>query len=186
MSGLDNRQAALHEAITFYSGTVASILPGPGGHIPELLRIASIFYQWLTAPITLTVVIDPLTYKQGGDIVGVPTVFTEGNPHMATLPDTFQVLLSVQEKDSKGQPVTADTITWTTDNPDAGVLNVSADTYSAMFVGGVPGVAHVTMADSANPALTGTATITVEAGDAVSLVVTEGTPEPQPPPPPVP
>jgi hypothetical protein len=179
----DNRQAALHEAITFYSGTVASVLPGPGGHIPELLRIAGIFYQWLTMPVSLTVEIDPLTYQQDDPAgPGTPTIYTGGNVHMATLPDTFQVLLSVSEKDSKQQPVTADTITWTTDNPEAGVLNVSPDTYSATFVAGVPGVANVTLADAANPALTGTATITVQAGDAVSLVVTEGTPEPQPAP----
>ena len=184
----DNRQFALHQAITYYT---AITTPGPQygqgqvTHAADVAHIADVFYHWLTAVTRLQVKIDPFTYPQrghGGH--GTPTIYTEGNPHMATLTDTQQVLLSVAELDAKGEPVTADTLTWVSDNPAAGVLTPSADTYSAEFVAGAPGVANITVADAANAALTGTLVLTVVSGAATSLVVSEGTPEDQPPAPP--
>lgn len=181
----DNRQFALHQAITYYT---ALTTPGPQygqaqvTHAADVARIADIFYRWLTAVTRLQTRIAPFTYPQRGRPGSrTPTIYTEGNAHMATLTDTQQVLLSVAETDAKGEPVTADVLTWVSDNPAAGALNVSADTYSAEFVAGAPGTANITVADSANPALTGTLVLTVVSGAATSLVVSEGTPEDQPP-----
>lgn len=181
----DNRQFALHQAITYYTAIATpgpQYGPVPVQHAADVVRIADIFYRWLTAATRLQLRIAPFTWPQRDNASrGTPTIYTEGNPHMATLTDTQQVLLSVAETDAKGEPVTADTLTWVSDNPAAGALNVSTDTYSAEFVAGAPGVANITVADSANPALTGTLVLTVVSGAATSLVVSEGTPEEQPP-----
>jgi len=186
LHGQDNRQAALLEAVTYYTAVTTpgpQYGPGPLQHATTVTQIADIFYRWLTTPIRLKTEIAPFTYPQNAPRAGhgTPTIYNEGSIHMATLTDTQQVLLSVAETDAKGEPVTADTLTWTSDNPAAGVLNVSTDTYSAEFVAGAPGVANITVADTANPALTGALVLTVVSGAATSLVVTEGTPEDQPP-----
>jgi hypothetical protein len=179
----DNRQFALSEAIR-YIANIGYHIPGFSQENPAgVLQIAESFYQWLTVPIQLSLEIASLTYAQGKHSgPGTPTDYYEGNTHMATLSDTQQVLLSVAETDSKGAPVTADTLTWTVDDPTVIALTVSADTsYSATAVAGVPGSAVVTVADnSTTPPLTGTVALTVVAGAATSLVVSEGTPEPQP------
>ena len=181
----DNRQFALHQAIAYYTATTTpgpQYGPGPVQHAATVTQLADMFYRWLTAVTRLQTRIAPFTYPQRGRPGSrTPTIYTEGNFRMATLTDTQQVLLSVAETDAKGEPVTADVLTWVSDNPAAGALNVSADTYSAEFVAGDPGIANVTVADSANPALTGTVVLTVMSGAATALVVTEGTPEDQPP-----
>ena len=177
---LDNRQFALGEAIDYFTSAGAFQAPLET-RLAAIKHIADEFYAWLTVPTRLQVAIDRFTYPQHGG-PGTPTLYREGHPNMATLTDTQQVALTVAETDAKGEPVTADTLVWTVDNPNVITLTVAAGTYSAEAVAGAPGTATVTVADAANAALTGTAVLTVVAGAATSLVITEGTPEEQPSP----
>jgi len=178
-----DRQLALQEAVAYFDSMFrGGLLPDPFRNAFELLHVAGLFYGWLTAPVMLTVTVSPLTFEQGREPgPGVPTI-SEG-ADMAQLTDTQQVTLSVAEVDSKGNPVTGDTLAWTVD--DVSVITVTPDAsgYNALAVAGIPGVANVTVTDSTvSPPLTGTFQLTVEPGTATSLVVSEGTPVEQPPP----
>jgi hypothetical protein len=180
VSAPDDRQFALGEAIDYFT-SVGGFQAPLETRLATIKHIADEFYAWLTVPSRLQVAIDRFTYPQHGG-PGTPTLYREGHPNMATLTDTQQVALTVAETDAKGEPVTADTLVWTVDNPDVITLTVAPDTYSAEAVAGAPGTAIVTVADAANPALTGTVSFFIKSGAATSLVITEGTPEEQPPP----
>ena len=132
-------------------------------------QAAGEFTLWLTAPaVTLT--------------VGTPVVAEEANPaHYLPLKrgaDMAVSLLDTQqatnpppsETDSKGIPVTGDTITITEDSAGAVVaLTVNPDD-SAVFAAVAPGSAQVSWTDGT---LSFTDTITVTAGAAAELVVGE-------------
>lgn len=154
-----------------------------GGNRPaaqDVTAMAEVFYRWLEASVTLVLASDPLTYPQAApESPGTPTV-RKGNTVQLT--DTQQVTLTVAEQDSKQQPVTGDSLTWTVDNPAIVAITPAADGYSCLCVAGTDGVATITVADNTvTPPLTGTDVLTVVSSAATALVVSEGTAEDQPP-----
>jgi len=180
MSDAD-RLAALQSAVGYYAASGIAMDPGSAlHHAPDVVRIADIFYQFLTGPAVLSLTPAALTYEQGSQAgPGTPTLLK--GPHLVQLTDTQQVLLSVAEADSKGSPV-SDQLSWAVDNPGVIAIAPSADTQSCECVAGVPGTATVTVTDnSVTPPLTGSEAFTVVAGAATSLVITAGTPQDQPP-----
>jgi hypothetical protein len=136
--------------------------------------------RWLEGPAVLVLAPASLTFEQAApDGPGMPTVM-KGTAVQLT--DLQQVTLTVAEQDSKGQPVTGDTLAWTVDNPDVIAITPSADGYSCLCVAGVDGTANVTVTDStASPVLTGSEAFTVVSDAATALVITAGTAEEQPP-----
>jgi hypothetical protein len=158
-----------------------------GGLPPEraagVTTVADVYYRWLEGPAVLFLTVDPTTFDQAApEGPGTPTI-RKGSAVQLT--DLQQVTLSVAEQDSKGQPVTADALTWAVDNPGVVAITASADGYSCLCVAGTDGTAVVTVTDnSVTPPLTGSDTITVVSSAATSLVIGEGTPEAIPPAPP--
>jgi hypothetical protein len=171
----DNRVTALRFAIDAMAvdGNLAAAQAG------DVTATANVFYAWLEGPALMLLTADSLTYQQASpEGPGTPTV--KKGPAVQ-LTDLQQVTLSVAEQDSKGQPVTGDTLTWTVDDPAVVSITPSADTYSCLCVAGTDGTATVTVADnSVTPPLTATDVITVVSSVATGLVVSEGTPEAQP------
>jgi len=176
----NDRQIALQQAAAYTAAIQAPDWPpDPLHHATLVTQIADVFWQWLTTAVYLELTVAAVTASQHGG-ASSPTVYN-GGTHMATLTDTQQVSLSVAEADAAGQPVTSDTLVWTVDNPAVITLTVSADTYSAEAVAGTPGDAVITVTDSSNTALTGTAALTVVSGAATTLLITEGDPVDVPP-----
>lgn len=172
----DNRVLALQLAIGAMAvdGNLTAASAG------DVTATADVFYRWLEGPAVLVLVAGSLTYQQASpEGPGTQTV-KKGNTVQLT--DLQQVTLTVAEQDSKGQPVTGDSLTWTVDNTAAVTLTPSADTYSCLVVAMADGTATVTVSDnSVTPALTATDVITVVSSAATGLVISEGTPEDQPP-----
>lgn len=175
----DNRVTALRFAIDAMAidGNLKADAAG------DVTAMASVFYRWLEGPAVMVLFTDSTVYQQASpEGPGTPTV-KKGTTVQLT--DTQQVTLSVAEQDSKGQPVTGDSLAWSVDNPAVIALTPSADTYSCLLVAGTDGTATVTVADnSVNPPLTATDVITVVSSAATGLVVSEGTAEDQPAAPP--
>jgi hypothetical protein len=146
----------------------------------DVTEMASVFYRWLEGPAVMVLASDSLTYQQASpEGPGTPTTRKGSTVQIS---DTQQVTLSVAEQDSKGQPVTGDSLAWSVDNPAVIALTPSADTYSCLCVAGTDGVATITVADSSvTPPLTATDVITVTSSAATGLVVSEGTAEDQAP-----
>ena len=142
---------------------IAQLLTGPG-------------------PAVLVLTVDPTTFDQAApEGPGTPTIMKGSSAVQLT--DTQQVTLSVAEQDSKGEPVTGDTLAWTVDQSGVIAITPSADTQSCLCVAGAPGTATVTVTDnSVTPPLTGTEAFTVVSGAATALVINAGTPEAQPAP----
>ena len=164
-----------------------TVLPESDGVSPvmkgsDVTAVATIYYRWLEGPAVLFMTVDPTTFDQAApEGPGQPTI-RKGN--IVQLTDLQQVVLSISEQDSKGQPV-SDQLAWSVDNGDVISLVPSADTQSCLCVAGVDGTATVTVTDnSVSPPLTASDTITVVSSAATSLVISEGTPEDQPPAPP--
>jgi hypothetical protein len=152
----------------------------PPARAGEITAVAQMYYRWLEGPAVLILTAGPLTFDQAApEGPGMPTIM-KGSAVQLT--DTQQVTLSVAEADSKGQPVTGDTLAWTVDNPGVVAITPSADGYSCLCVAGTDGTATVTVTDSSvTPPLAGSEAFTVVSGVAASLVLNAGTPEAQPP-----
>jgi hypothetical protein len=172
----DNRVTALRFAIDAMAvdGNLKAAQAG------DVTAMANVFYRWLEGPAVMVLTHDSMTYDQAApDGPGTPTTM-KGTTVQLT--DIQQVTLSVAEQDSKGQPVTADQLAWSVDNPGVVALTPSADGYSCLCVAGTDGTATVTVADnSVTPPLTATDVITVVSSAATGLVISEGTAEDQPP-----
>ena len=132
----------------------------PAAQGADVTTVATLYYQWLEGPAFLLMTVDPTTFDQAApEGPGTPTV-KKGT--VVQLTDLQQVTLSVAEQDSKGEAVTADSLTWAVDQPTIIAITPSADTQSCLCVAGVDGTAVVTVADnSVTPPLTATDTITV-------------------------
>lgn len=140
-----------------------------GGCAHEVLESAQEFYAWVSqrTPVRLTMSAGPATPQTGA---------TEGD-HVQ-IHDDEQFTLTLAETDSKGQPVTTDTITWSVADESVATLQVSDDTYSATVVAGNPGSTVVTVTDGT---LTATEAVDVVAGAAALITLSEGAAEPQAP-----
>jgi hypothetical protein len=103
-----------------------------------------------------------------------PHQYSGGIP---TMLDTEQLVIAVQAEDSKGAP-TSDSLTWSAPGDVTGaVLTPSADTMSCTVAAGTPGIVPVQAVDPNG--VTGLSPVTVTAGAATQLVLTQGTPTPQ-------
>jgi len=175
----ENRLLALQLAIQVVVPDGAAFPAEKGS---DVTTVATLFYRWLEGPAVLFMTVDPTTFDQAApEGPGQPT---NRKGTAVQLTDLQQVVLSVAEVDSKGEPV-SDTLAWTVDNANVISLVPSADTQSCLCVAGVDGTAVVTVTDnSVSPPLTASDTLTVVSSAATSLVISEGTPEDQPPAPP--
>jgi hypothetical protein len=162
-----------------YAGIMAALTAGPGASPLEVVALATRRYEgWIVhGHLRVALQVSPLTYPQGPG-PAVPTrVTTEGDRTMATMTDTQQVSVSVQPEDSKGNDTTDSNLTWSADDNGAVVsLQPSADGTSCLFVANEPGTSNYSVTDGT---ITGGGTITVTAGAATQLVVTEGQPADQ-------
>ena len=143
----------------------------------RVLCAAGEFTGWLTArPVTLTVG-DPVIAEEANPPVHLP--LKRGADMAVTLTDTQQAAYPApSETDSKGFPVTGDTITITEDSAGAVVaLTVNPDG-SSVFAAVAPGSAQVSWTDGT---LSFVDTITVTTGAAASLVVGEPVISDEPP-----
>ena len=101
------------------------------------------------------------------------------------LTDTQKVTLSIQPVDAKGFPAKVDGVpTWSVSDDTVANLVAAADGLSCEVFAGFPGTAQVVVEADADlgagvTPLTGTLDLIVEAGAAVSLVVTAGVPSEQ-------
>lgn len=176
------RELALQVAATFAADACISINTGQLLARAEVVaQVAGVFYEWMAGPATLLVTFATVTYLQGPDPgPGTPTLLK--GPNMAQLTDTQQVTLSVAEADSKGNPVTGDSLAWVSDTPSVVALTPSADGYSALAVAAAVGTANITVTDSSvTPPLVSTPVqLVVVGGEATTLTVNVGTPEDQP------
>ncbi len=169
---VENRVLALQLAVQFEKSHTTA-------QPSDVTSAATMFYRWLEGPAILILTHDSLTFSQAApDGPGTPTVM-KGNTVQLT--DLQQVTLTVAEQDSKGQPVTGDTLTWTVDNAAVATITPAANGLSCLVVAVADGVATVTVTDATvTPPLTATDAITVVSSAATGLVITEGTPENQP------
>lgn len=169
------RNIALHLAITVWQNREVH---APGHTIGgQIIATAERFFIFLTeaAPAhRLLFSIGLITDQKTGE--PSPNQYHGG---ILTMKDTEQVDITVEAEDSKGQP-TADTLNWSMDQAgtDSGAtFTVSADTMTATVVAGNPGTATMTATDPNG--LSGVSAVVVTAGDAATLVLTQGTPTPQ-------
>ena len=91
MHGQDNRQFALHQAITYYTAITS---PGPQygqgqvTHAADVAHIADVFYRWLTAVTRLQVESPRSLTRSAATAATEPQPSTrEGNPHGNPLTD---------------------------------------------------------------------------------------------------
>jgi hypothetical protein len=119
----------------------------------------------------------------GGTITFAPQA---GDKAMALLlTDTQKVTLSIQPVDAKGFPAKVDGVpVWSVSDGSVANLVAAADGLSCEVFAGFPGTAQVVVEADADlgagvTPLTGTLDLIVEAGAAVSLVVTAGVPSEQ-------
>ena len=152
----------------------------PPERVGDVTAVAQVYYRYLEGPAVLFLAVDPTTFNQAApEGPGTPT---QMKGSAVQLTDLQQVTLTVAEQDSKAQPVTGDSLTWSVDNPDIIAITPSADGYSCLCVAGVDGTANVTVTDNTvTPPLTGTEPFVVVSDAATSLVISAGTPEEQPP-----
>ncbi len=169
MYSFSERETALAAAVDLFAGDPLT----PSSH--TVLDYATAFLAFISGA-QLRLTIDPFTYEQG-TVLRQPTRYVGDT---VQLTDTQQVLLSVEPEDSKGFP-TSDTLTWTSSDTTVISLVPSTDTLSCECVaGGLGGGSAVTVTVT-DGVLSASDSITVVAGTATSLVITEGTPEEQPP-----
>lgn len=141
-----------------------------------LYASASSIYRFLIGPLRLHISRGPVRDQNTGDVIH----HHERTHHVATiLTDAQQVDFSVSETDSKGNPTTSSTLSWSLDDPSVGTLTVSSDTLSANFVSAAPGTANLTVTDNDDPNVTGVEAIQVTAGPAAAITITAGTPTAQ-------
>lgn len=157
-------------------GFMAALGLGPGASPADVVDLADRYARWVRQG-GFALLLSPLTYPQGPG-PAVPTqVTTEGDRTVATMTDAQQILISVQPEDSKGNDTTDSALTWSADDNGAVVtLQPAADGTSCLFVANEPGVANYQVSDGT---ISGGGTLTVTAGAATQLVVTEATPTDQ-------
>jgi len=162
----DLRHDALVLAVELFSHRTQDAYDNEGRAVVEA---AGAFTEWLTAPPVALTVGEPVVAEEANPAVFVPLI--RGATMAVSLLDTQQATYPPpSETDSKGIPVTGDTITITEDSAGAVVaLTVNPDD-SAVFAAVAPGSAQVSWTDGT---LSFTDTITVTAGAAAELVVGE-------------
>ena len=134
-----------------------------------MLDVAGRLYAWLAGH-RLVVRASSITYHQGTPPDPVLTRIEGGK---VQLTDIQQVTLTAAPEDSKGFP-TADTLTWTVDDPAVVSLQPSDDTLSCLCVAGNPGTATVTVSDGT---ISGSDAFVVSSSAVSQIVVSGGSPE---------
>jgi len=137
-----------------------------------IITSAARFLAWLLGPQSIRLLVGPVTDQSTG-AAAAPT--TEGNAAMQ-IQDHQQFDLTVQALDSEGQPTTAGTLTWTSDNEDAVPVNVSEDGATFHVVAGNPGsaVVRVEMTKDDGEVISATEAIDVVPGGAATIAISEG------------
>lgn len=155
--------AALEAAARIFHGTAQR---------HATLESAQSFFEWLIKPhpVSMTIIVGPPS-EQGST---PPSM--EGRAVAVTLTDSQQVTLTLGETDSKGQPVTGDSVVWTVDN--ASVVTLTPNGYECLVEAGTVGTATVTVTDGS---LTATEAFVVTAGAASALTLTASDPVEQTP-----
>lgn len=145
-----------------------------------VLRTAGEFTIFLTAPAAALTVGEPVIAAQADPAHHLPLQRT-GADMAVTMTDTDQATYpAATEDDSRGFPVTGDTITVTESSAGAVVALTQNADGSATFAAVAPGTATVSWTDGT---LSFTDTITVDPGAAASLVIGAPVIEPIPAPP---
>lgn len=160
----DCRPAALRLAVALYARQQDYFLD-------DVVHAYGVFLGLLTARAVALTVGDPVIAEQDNPARIIP--LTRKGPDMAlTLTDTQQATYpAASETDSKGFPVTGDTITVAEDSGGAVVAKTENADGSVTFTAVAPGAAQVSWTDGT---LSFADTINVTAGAAATLVV--GTP----------
>lgn len=153
----------------------AGLTAGPGTPEPEVLARAARIAAFIEGR-TIQVQTGAWTYKQASADLPRRTVITTGGS--VQIKDSEQFSISVAVQDSKGFPVSGDTLTYSQADPAVVSLQPSADGLSCLIVGGNPGSTVVTITDGT---ISATEAVDVVPGDAATFQITEGAAEPQPP-----
>ena len=135
---------------------------------PDVLRTASKFFDWLTAPIRLAIRIESVVDQA----TGKPTEW-EGN----TVKDTSKAQLSIEGEDAKNQPTNIGTdIQWSSADESIATVTTDPNDGSVWLVAGLPGstVITATWPDSPTGTVSGTFAVDVTSSDAVSLTISAG------------
>lgn len=151
----------------------AALTTGPGTPEDEVLARAAKVAAFIEGR-RITILPAALTYRQASAAQPRQTTITkEGS---VQIKDNEQFTVSVEVEDSKGFPVSGDTLTYTAADTSVVSLQPSADGLSCLIVAGNPGSTVVTVTDGT---ITATEAVDVVAGDAATFQITEGTAEPQ-------
>jgi hypothetical protein len=136
-----------------------------------ILVTAARFLAWLRGPQVIRLTAGPVTDQSTGAPVA-PAM--EGTTMQ--IQDHQQFDLTVTALDSEGQPTTAGTLTWASDNEDAVPVNVSEDGATFHVVAGNPGsaVVTVTMTRDDGETISATEAIDVVPGGATTIAIAEG------------
>ena len=163
----DLRHDALVLAVELFSHRSQDAYDDEGRAV---VQAAGEFTRWLTAPAVTLAVGEPVVAEEASPAVYLP-LNRNGATMAVTLLDTQQATYPApSEDDSKGFPVSGDTITITEDSAGAVVaLTVNPDG-SATFAAVAPGSAQASWTDGT---LSFVDTITVTTGAVASLVVGE-------------
>ena len=171
----DLREEALHLAVELFSRR-------PQDDYDEgraVVRTAGEFTQWLTARAVSMTVGDPVITEESNPAVHLPLNRT-GADMAVTMTDTQKATYPApSEADSKGFPITGDTITIAEDSGGAVVALTQNPDGSAVFAAVAPGSAKVSWTDGV---VSFADAITVTTGDVASIVVGEPVIEEQAPP----
>ena len=171
----DLREEALHLAVELFSRR-------PQDDYDEgraVVRTAGEFTQWLTARAVSMTVGDPVITEESNPAVHVPLNRT-GADMAVTMTDTQQATYPApSEVDSKGYPVTGDTIAIAESSGGAVVAMTEPGDGTVVFAAVAPGSVQVSWTDGT---LSFADTINVTAGPAATLTVGEPVIEEQPAP----
>lgn len=164
----------MHDDTTARAAAViaAAITTGPGTTPADVTALAAQYAAWIEGR-RITIRAGAWTYQQASADPPRPTVTTGGT---VQIKDTEQFSVSVEVDDSKGFPVSGDSLTYTAADPSVVSLQPSADGLSCLIVGGNPGSTVVTISDGT---ISATEAVDVVAGDAATFKITEGAAEPQ-------
>ncbi len=106
---------------------------------------------------------------------------------MLLLKDDQKCRLSVSPVDKKGKPAKVEGApAWSSSDETVATVVPAADGMSADVVAGNPGICQINVSADADlgegvKTISGTLDVTIEAGEAVGLAISTGTPEPQEP-----
>jgi hypothetical protein len=145
---------------------------------PDVLKTADKFFEWLTAPIFLTVVAGPAVDQTTGKLTGN----NPGGDSMAAYKDTAKFMLTVIARDAKQQITdTPSDVTFTSADTSIVAITGPDENGTVWGVCGFPGSTVITGDWPTSPLgdLQGTLAVDVTAGDAASLEVVAGPAVPQ-------